>query len=180
MTLGPGSQFFTLLPTHRNLLPEREIDEVDGSLWACGWEYCRHCRSRDDCRQRRCRYLICAHDRLARSHRRPSRTPVSNPPASLSGRWTFTSGLPTVWSPAPSPVITTVPTGQFALAGLSPARTSTSFCTIRLLPRMCGGKACLRVRMQNTGEWNPAFQQRGQPLPVHLGTLTATIENRSP
>src|SRR5215472_1263597 len=39
----------------------------------------------------------------------------------------FTSGLPTVWSPAPSPDITTVPTGQFALAGLSPARSSTSF-----------------------------------------------------
>jgi hypothetical protein len=42
---------------------------------------------------------------------------------------TFTSGLPTVWSPAPSPDITTVPTGQFALAGLSPARTKLH-CTI--------------------------------------------------
>ena len=44
-----------------------------------------------------------------------------------SQRGPFTSGLPTVWSPAPSPDITTVPTGQFALAGLSPARPSTSF-----------------------------------------------------
>ena len=43
---------------------------------------------------------------------------------------TFTSGLPTVWSPAPSPDITTVPTGQFALAGLSPARPSTSFTAL--------------------------------------------------
>ena len=42
----------------------------------------------------------------------------------------FTSGLPTVWSPAPSPDITTVPTGQFALAGLSPARSSTSFTAL--------------------------------------------------
>jgi hypothetical protein len=43
---------------------------------------------------------------------------------------TFTTGLPTVWSPAPSPDITTVPTGQFALAGLSPTRTSTSFTAL--------------------------------------------------
>src|ERR1019366_5054517 len=43
---------------------------------------------------------------------------------------TFTSGLPTVWSPAPSPDITTVPTGQFALAGLSPVRPSTSFTAL--------------------------------------------------
>src|SRR5215472_2340697 len=39
----------------------------------------------------------------------------------------FTSGLPTVWSPAPPPDITTVPTGKHALTGLSPARSSTSF-----------------------------------------------------
>ncbi len=39
----------------------------------------------------------------------------------------FTSGLSTVWSPAPPPGITTVPTGQSARAGLSPARSSTSF-----------------------------------------------------
>jgi len=45
---------------------------------------------------------------------------------------------------------------------------------------MCGGKTSLRVRMQNPRERNPAFQQRCQSLPVHLGALTATIENRSP
>ena len=39
---------------------------------------------------------------------------------------TFTSGLPMVWSPAPSPDITTAPTGKLALAGLPPARSSTS------------------------------------------------------
>jgi len=33
---------------------------------------------------------------------------------------TFTSGLSTVWSPAPPPDITTETTGQFSLAGLSP------------------------------------------------------------
>jgi hypothetical protein len=37
---------------------------------------------------------------------------------------TFTSGLATVWSPAPPPDITTVPTGKLALAGLSPTRPS--------------------------------------------------------
>jgi hypothetical protein len=39
---------------------------------------------------------------------------------------TFTSGLPTVWSPSPPPDITTAATGQVPLAGLSPARTPTS------------------------------------------------------
>ena len=43
---------------------------------------------------------------------------------------TFTSGLPTVWSPAPPPDITTVPTGKFAPAGLSPARSTTSFTAL--------------------------------------------------
>ena len=43
---------------------------------------------------------------------------------------TFTSGLPTVWSPAPSPDITTVPTGQLALAGLPPARSSIRFTAL--------------------------------------------------
>src|ERR1041385_321743 len=42
----------------------------------------------------------------------------------------FTSGLPTVWSPAPPPDITTVPTGQPARAGLSPARSPTSFTAL--------------------------------------------------
>jgi hypothetical protein len=43
---------------------------------------------------------------------------------------TFTSGLPMVWSPAPSPDITTAPTGKLALAGLPPARSSTSFTAL--------------------------------------------------
>src|SRR5208283_4491101 len=39
---------------------------------------------------------------------------------------TFTAGLPTDWSPAPPPAITTGATGQVPLVGLSPTRTSTS------------------------------------------------------
>jgi len=38
----------------------------------------------------------------------------------------FASGLPTAWSPVPSPDMSTVPTGQSALAGVSLARSSTS------------------------------------------------------
>ena len=45
--------------------------------------------------------------------------------ASTQPTGTCTSGLSTVWSPAPPPDITTETTGQFSLAGL-PARTPTS------------------------------------------------------
>src|SRR5215469_5573555 len=45
---------------------------------------------------------------------------------------TFTSGLPTDWSPAPPPDITTVATGQVPLTGLSPARMPTSFAAAPL------------------------------------------------
>jgi hypothetical protein len=58
---------------------------------------------------------------------------------------TFTSGLPTVWSPAPSPDITTVPTGQFALAGLSPAGTSTSLTAL-------SGPICARASNQRVSD----------------------------
>ncbi len=40
--------------------------------------------------------------------------------ASTQPTGTFTSGLSTVWSPAPPPDITTETTGQFSLAGLFP------------------------------------------------------------
>jgi hypothetical protein len=56
---------------------------------------------------------------------------------------TFTSGLSTVWSPAPSPDITTVPTGKLALAGLSPARSSTSFTALT------GSNLCTRSKSHN-------------------------------
>ena len=34
--------------------------------------------------------------------------------------------------------------------------------------------------MQNSGKWNPAFQQQIEPLPGSLSALAATIENCSP
>ena len=45
---------------------------------------------------------------------------------------TFTSGLPTDWSPAPPPDMTTVATGQVPLTGLSPARVPTSIAAAPL------------------------------------------------
>jgi hypothetical protein len=44
---------------------------------------------------------------------------------------TFTSGLPTGWSPSPPPDMTTVSTGQFPPAGLSPAGTAASIAALR-------------------------------------------------
>ena len=46
---------------------------------------------------------------------------------------TFTSGLPTDWSPAPPPDMTTGGTGQAPLMGLSPTRTPTSIAATGLL-----------------------------------------------
>ena len=56
-----------------------------------------------------------------------ARPPVGADRAFTQPTRTFTSGLPTGWSPAPSPDMTTVATGQFPPAGLSPARAATSF-----------------------------------------------------
>jgi hypothetical protein len=45
---------------------------------------------------------------------------------------------------------------------------------IRLLSWMSGGKAGIRIRMQNTGLRNPPAQERAETIPSHLGALTAT------
>ena len=68
---------------------------------------------------------------------------------------TFTSGLPTVWSPAPSPDITTVPTGQFALAGLSPTRTSTSFTALTgpICARALKSRVLLELETRGHQDW---------------------------
>ena len=57
---------------------------------------------------------------------RLARPPVGANQAFAQPTGTFTSGLSTDWSPAPPPDITTVATGKVPLAGLTPARTSTS------------------------------------------------------
>ena len=63
---------------------------------------------------------------------------LSEQTGSLQPSRAFTSGLSTVWSPAPPPGITTVPTGQSARAGLSPARSSTSFTALPRPPSPLG------------------------------------------
>ena len=64
---------------------------------------------------------------------------------------TFTSGLPMVWSPAPSPDITTAPTGKLALAGLPPARSSTSFTARLQVSRDLGGGCSLPFHRDRQG-----------------------------
>ena len=56
---------------------------------------------------------------------------------------TFTSGLPADWSPSPPPDITTGATGQVPLAGLSPARTPTSFAAPLQTGLFCPGPSPL-------------------------------------
>jgi hypothetical protein len=38
---------------------------------------------------------------------------------------------------------------------------------------MSSGEACVRIRVQNMGFWNPPAQDRNQALPAYLGALTA-------
>src|SRR5215471_7704361 len=55
----------------------------------------------------------------------------------------FTSGLPADWLPFPPPDITTGATGQVPLAGLSPARTPTSFAAPLRTELCCLGPSSL-------------------------------------
>src|SRR5712664_2779812 len=60
------------------------------------------------------------------------------------------------------------------IADRPPHRSVQARLRIRLLSWMCGGKAGIRVRMQNTGLRNPPVQERDETIPSHLGALTAT------
>ena len=77
------------------------------------------------------------------------------------------------------PLPSTVAVGT-TIADASPHRSIRARSRIRLLPRMPGGKARLRVRVQNSWKRSPTLQQRIQSLPGLLATLTATIQNTSP
>ena len=57
--------------------------------------------------------------------------------ASTQPTGTFTSGLSTVWSPAPPPDITTETTGQFSLAGLSPLERQLASLQPLIEPDRC-------------------------------------------
>src|SRR5665213_1939549 len=45
-------------------------------------------------------------------------------------------------------------------------------CCIRLLPWMNGVEAHVRMRMQDLRTWNPSIDQRPEPFPSHLISLT--------
>src|ERR1700733_13774181 len=51
----------------------------------------------------------------------------------------------------------------------SPPRTDPykRNCRIRLLPRMHGVEAHVRMRMQDLSTWNPSTDQRQEPRPEH-------------
>jgi hypothetical protein len=87
---------------------------------------------------------------------------------------TFTSGLPMVWSPAPSPDITTAPTGKLALAGLPPARSSTSFTALT-------SKFSLAVWLTQKAVWRrngPYLARRGVRQHGNVAKLTCSDRAR--
>jgi hypothetical protein len=58
----------------------------------------------------------------------------------------------------PSPDMTTVPTGQFALAGLSPARSSTSFTALSRTRRTSIHNSILIAELMRAGRLEEAFK----------------------
>ena len=59
------------------------------------------------------------------------------------------------------------------IADRPPHRSVRARLRIRLLPRMSGGEANIRIGMQNAGSWNPPVQDGEQTPPTHPGALTA-------
>src|SRR5580658_4245851 len=53
-------------------------------------------------------------------------------------------------------------------------------CCIRLLPRMNGVEAHIRMRMQDLRTWNPSIDQRPEPFPGHLVSLAPTPKRPIP
>src|SRR5258708_2618475 len=60
------------------------------------------------------------------------------------------------------------------IADRPPPRSVRARLRTRLLPRMSGGEANIRIGMQNAGLRNPPVQDGEQTPPAHLGALTAT------
>jgi len=66
------------------------------------------------------------------------------------------------------------------IADRPPHRCVRARLRTRLLPRMRGGEANIRIGMQNAGLWNPPVQDGEQTPPTHPGALTATYQNIPP
>src|ERR1035438_1898118 len=60
------------------------------------------------------------------------------------------------------------------IADRPPHRTVRARLRIRLSPWMSGDKAIHRVRVQDARYWNPAVQNRADPIPGCPAPLTAT------
>jgi hypothetical protein len=71
------------------------------------------------------------------------------------------------------PIWITVAVGT-TIAGRPPHRSVRARLRIRLLPRMNGVEALVRIRMQNTWVRNPPVEQWVETVPSHLRALTAT------
>jgi hypothetical protein len=92
-----------------------------------------------------------------------ARPPVGADQVFTQPTWTFTSGLPTDWSPAPPPDITTVATGQVPPAGLSPASMPTSIAATPRAPHSGRERPGSPAR-----EFSFAFHQIQQAIEPHL------------
>jgi hypothetical protein len=108
--------------------------------------------------------------------------PLTDRPRFLPATRAFTSRLSTSWSPSSLLDITSTVTGPPLSVGLSPTgicsyprctRSVRARLRIRLLPRMNGVEALVRIRMQNARVRNPPVQQWVETVPAHLRALTA-------
>ena len=61
-----------------------------------------------------------------------------------------------------------------------PHRSVRARLRIRLLRRMSGVEACIRIGVQNAGWRNPPVQDWGETFPTHLCALTAADQNTLP
>src|SRR2546429_4915640 len=66
------------------------------------------------------------------------------------------------------------------IADRPPHRSVLARLRIRLLRRMSGVEACIRIGMQNPGWWNPPVQDWGKSFPPHLGALATADQNTLP
>ena len=66
------------------------------------------------------------------------------------------------------------------IADRPPHRSVQARLRIRLLPRMTGGEASVRIGMQNAGLGNPPIEDWGETIPSHRCALTATDQDAPP
>ncbi len=66
------------------------------------------------------------------------------------------------------------------IADRPPHRSVRARLRIRLLRRMSGVEACIRIGVQNARWRNPPVQDWGKTFPPHLGALAAADQNTLP